>query len=79
MLINTLNSQFFHCDRNTKQLILKYVKKNIKKFIILFMILQFSAHAGSMNMIGQKGKASEVDRVINVKMYDIVRAIKHQN
>ena len=46
------------------------LKKNMKKFIILFMILQFSAHAGSMNMIGQKGKASEVDRVINVKMYD---------
>ena len=26
------------------------------------MILQFSAHAGSMKLIGQKGKASEVDK-----------------
>ena len=46
------------------------LQENMKKIIVLFMILQSSAHAGSMNMIGQKGNASEVDRVINVKMYD---------
>ena len=46
------------------------LKSEMKKLLVLFMFFQFSAHAGSMNMIGQKGKASEVDRVIKVKMYD---------
>jgi uncharacterized cupredoxin-like copper-binding protein len=42
----------------------------MKKFFLLFMLISNISIAESMNMIGEKGKANEVDRVIEVKMYD---------
>ena len=42
----------------------------MKKFLLLFMLIPGVSIAESMNMIGEKGKANEVDRVIEVKMYD---------
>ena len=41
--------------------------KKILLFLVLFPQLCF---AGSMKMIGQKGLTTEVDRIIEVKMYD---------
>ena len=41
------------------------------KFLLLLLILIPNISiAESMNMIGEKGKANEVDRIIEVKMYD---------
>ena len=42
----------------------------MKIFFLLFMLISNVSIAESMNMIGEKGKANEVDRVIEVKMYD---------
>ena len=42
----------------------------MKKIILLLFLIPNICFAGSMNMIGEKGKLSEVDRVIEVKMYD---------
>ena len=42
----------------------------MKKFILLFILITNISLAASMSMIGEKGKLSEVDRVIEVKMYD---------
>ena len=42
----------------------------MKKFILLFILIPNISLAASMSMIGEKGKLSEVDRVIEVKMYD---------
>ena len=42
----------------------------MKKFILLFILIPNISLAASMSMIGQKGKSSEVNRVIEVKMYD---------
>ena len=42
----------------------------MKKFIFLFILIPSISLAASMSMIGEKGKPSEVDRVIEVKMYD---------
>ena len=42
----------------------------MKKFILLFILIPSISLAASMSMIGEKGKLSEVDRVIEVKMYD---------
>ena len=42
----------------------------MKKFLLLFILIPSISIAESMNMIGEKGKAEEVDRVIEVKMYD---------
>ena len=42
----------------------------MKKFILLFMLISNISIAESMNMIGEKGEANKVDRVIEVKMYD---------
>lgn len=36
----------------------------------LFLIFSFNAFAGSMNMIGEKGDPNNIDRTINIKMYD---------
>ena len=36
----------------------------------LFLIFSFNAFAASMNMIGEKGDPNNVDRTINIKMYD---------
>ena len=42
----------------------------MKKHILLFMLISNISIAESMNMIGEKGEANKVDRVIEVKMYD---------
>jgi len=42
----------------------------MKKFILLFILIPNISLAASMSMIGEKGKSSEVNRVIEVKMYD---------
>ena len=42
----------------------------MKKFILLFILIPNISLAASMSMIGEKGKLSEVDRAIEVKMYD---------
>ena len=42
----------------------------MKKFIFLFILIPSISLAASMSMIGEKGKLSEVNRVIEVKMYD---------
>jgi|TARA_B110000438_G_scaffold282902_1_gene310368 uncharacterized cupredoxin-like copper-binding protein len=43
----------------------------MKKLFLLLVLIPNISIAESMNMIGKKGKANEVDRVIEVKMYDI--------
>jgi len=42
----------------------------MKKFILLFILMPSISLAASMSMIGEKGKLSEVNRVIEIKMYD---------
>ena len=42
----------------------------MKKFILLFILIPNISLAASMSMIGAKGKLSEVNRVIEIKMYD---------
>jgi len=42
----------------------------MRKFLLLFLLIPNISIAETMNMIGEKGKAKEVDRVIEVKMYD---------
>ncbi len=42
----------------------------MKKLIILFLIIPNILLASSMKMIGKKGKLSEVNRTIEIKMYD---------
>ena len=42
----------------------------MKKLILIFIIIPNILFAGSMKAIGFKGKEENVDRVINVSMYD---------
>jgi len=42
----------------------------IKKIILFLFLFPGISFGGSMNMIGEKGKAEEIDRIITVKMYD---------
>ena len=42
----------------------------MKKLILLFFIIPNFLFASSMKMVGEKGKLSEVNRVIEIKMYD---------
>ncbi len=42
----------------------------MKKLIILFLIIPNILLASSMKMIGEQGKSSEVNRTIEIKMYD---------
>ena len=42
----------------------------MKKLILIFFIIPNILFASSMKMIGVKGKLSEVDRTIEIKMYD---------
>ena len=42
----------------------------MKKLILLFFLIPNILNAGSMNAIGTKGKASDVNKVIVVNMYD---------
>ena len=42
----------------------------MKILIFLFFLIPNIGFSASMNHIGEKGKSSEIDRVIEVKMYD---------
>ena len=42
----------------------------MKQLLLLFIFIPSISIAESMNTIGKKGKAEEVDRVIEVRMYD---------
>ena len=42
----------------------------MKKLILIFIIIPNILFASSMKMIGEKGKLSEVNRTIEIKMYD---------
>ena len=42
----------------------------MKKLILFFLFIPNLVFAGSMKMIGEKGKPSEVTRTITIKMYD---------
>jgi len=42
----------------------------MKKLILIFFIIPNILFASSMKMIGEKGKLSDVDRTIEIKMYD---------
>jgi len=42
----------------------------MKKLILLFILIPNISLSASMSMIGEKGKLSEVNRVIEIKMYD---------
>ena len=42
----------------------------MKKLLLIFFIIPNILFASSMKMIGEKGKLSEVDRTIEIKMYD---------
>ena len=42
----------------------------MKKLILIFFIISNVLFASSMKMIGEKGKLSEVNRTIEIKMYD---------
>ena len=42
----------------------------MKKLILIFFIIPNILFASSMKIIGEKGKLSEVDRTIEIKMYD---------
>ena len=42
----------------------------MKKLILLLIIIPNLVYAESMKMIGEKGKLSEVDKTIEIKMYD---------
>ena len=40
------------------------------RLILIFLIIPNLVLAGSMNLIGEKGKLAEIDKIIEVKMYD---------
>ena len=42
----------------------------MKKLILIFFLIPNILFASSMKMIGVKGKLSEVNRTIEIKMYD---------
>ena len=42
----------------------------MKILLLLFILIPSISLAGSMNMIGKKGNSSEVERIIEVKMFD---------
>ena len=42
----------------------------MKKILLLFILIPNISFAGSMNMIGEKGKPLEVEKIIEVKMFD---------
>ena len=39
-------------------------------FLIITSLFSTSLHSASMNMIGEKGDPSKIDRVVKIKMYD---------
>ena len=42
----------------------------MKKFLLLFFLIPTISFAGSMKMIGEKGDPNNVDKIIEIKMYD---------
>ena len=42
----------------------------MKKFLLFLILFPNILYAGSMKMIGEEGKPNEVDRIIEIKMYD---------
>ncbi len=42
----------------------------MKKFLLLFFLIPTISFAGSMKMIGEKGNPNNVDKIIEIKMYD---------
>ena len=42
----------------------------MKTFILFLILFPNILYAGSMKMIGEEGKLNEVDRIIEIKMYD---------
>ena len=42
----------------------------MKKLILIFFIIPNILFASSMKMIGEKGKSSEINRTLEIKMYD---------
>ena len=42
----------------------------ISFFVIISFLFSTSLYSASMNMIGEKGDPSKIDRVIKIKMYD---------
>ena len=42
----------------------------MKKILLLLLLLPNIALAGSMKMIGEPGQLNEVDRTIEIKMFD---------
>ena len=50
--------------------IFRYLISKLKKLLLLFILIPSISVAGSMSMIGKKGKSSEVERIIEVKMFD---------
>ena len=40
------------------------------RLILIFLIIPNLVLSGSMNLIGEKGKLAEIDKIIEVKMYD---------
>jgi len=42
----------------------------MNRFLLLFVLIPSVSIAASMNMIGEKGDPTEVDKIIEVRMYD---------
>ena len=42
----------------------------MKKFLLFLILFPNILYAGSMKTIGEEGKVNEVDRIIEIKMYD---------
>ena len=42
----------------------------MKKLLLILILFPNILYAGSMKMIGEEGKLNEVDRIIEIKMYD---------
>ena len=41
-----------------------------KILFFLFLTISYNVYAASMNMIGEKGDPKNIDRTIEIKMYD---------
>ena len=42
----------------------------IRIFIFIFLLIPNLGSSASLHNIGEKGKSSEIDRIIEIKMYD---------
>ena len=50
----------------------------IKKIILFLFLFPSISFGGSMNMIGEKGKAEEIDRIITVKTVSYTHLRAHE-